>query len=500
MSVELASEPHGGSPCAASRAADLVLAGLAAGTACALVLLLVSLLPSGPRRPRGLTGKPLERTESSRLADFRSCAVPPLDLRLLPRERREVRRKQQSPGPSRSAEQRPKQPALPSITECCCSARDSRRQVDPVLRCEADFADIGSPPTEEPLSLLPDLVRETQVSGPGMKPDRLWPEATRAKIQVMRSLAEETDAKEFRQHAALGAYRDVDLLRFLLARDGETSKAVALLRLALAWRSLRMPYWVLVDPHSDVAQAFNREARQGRIRATGTRDVFGRGVLLLDGSVAGSPDREETMRYLAYSIQATLADCADGVDKICVVLDLAGCSAWNAPSMDITREVVDILATVFPETLGTCICWQAPRYWRYMFSLVKRMHLMDPKTVAKVVFVSGVAKPGSSISTGMAEIFGPGWQRSLGLGIAYDHATHWPQVLARDARRAARACSPPWQTLHWSDVISDEKWDGAYPGFWAANLQGSHPGRAEDDDEDSECPSTGRTVDPPWPH
>lgn len=115
---------------------------------------------------------------------------------------------------------------------------------------------------------------ETQVSGLAIRPKEEWPKTLSEGVENLRYLCGGED--DFRRHEPFGVLNDSDLLRFLLARGGNVPKAIEMLREVLRWRTRRMPYFLLVDPNSDVAQCFATEARTGKIIVAGP-DKFGLG-------------------------------------------------------------------------------------------------------------------------------------------------------------------------------------------------------------------------------
>lgn len=64
-------------------------------------------------------------------------------------------------------------------------------------------------------------------------------------------------------------------------------------------------------------------------------------------------------------------------------------------------ETIEILTIAFPETLGTCVVWQPPGYFNTVYRLMSPF--VDPRTLQKVVIVSGDAVPGGEVDRKMNE-------------------------------------------------------------------------------------------------
>lgn len=335
-------------------------------------------------------------------------------------------------------------------------------------------------------SQLPGLECVRHVSGVGMQPPSSWPEELRDGARQLRAALE--GEVHFQRHAALGACKDSDLVRFLLARRGDVIAAEATLRQALQWRSFRMPYWLLSDAESDVAKAFEEQSQMGKVTVRG-RDRFGRGILACDTSVEHLRYGVEQIRFVAYNFEAALDACSPGVDKICFLVNLEQSSIRDAIPMSAIRETIQIFQTVYPETLGHCILWQPPASFMALYRTM--CACVDARTLAKVIVVKGGYEPGSKNDSTMCEIFGSNWRELTGLGLprteqrhsehygrrilgarGYVHEEAWKKILARDAERGARRIAlGQYTALAEQGALCKETWDKAHAGFWAAHLR-----------------------------
>ena len=61
--------------------------------------------------------------------------------------------------------------------------------------------------------------------------------------------------------------------------------------------------------------------------------------------------------------------------------------------MEVIKETIQVLSKFFPETLGSAILYQPPKYFMWLYQVLKP--LIDPKTRSKVVFIKGDVSDGS---------------------------------------------------------------------------------------------------------
>eukprot|EP00403_Amphidinium_massartii_P001580 CAMPEP_0178376590 /NCGR_PEP_ID=MMETSP0689_2-20121128/3481_1 /TAXON_ID=160604 /ORGANISM="Amphidinium massartii, Strain CS-259" /LENGTH=561 /DNA_ID=CAMNT_0019996617 /DNA_START=61 /DNA_END=1743 /DNA_ORIENTATION=+ len=325
---------------------------------------------------------------------------------------------------------------------------------------------------------------DVQVSGISCRPAAEWPEGLREGVAKLRDLVR--NDVDFQRHAAFGVLQSKDLARFLLARQGDVDRAAQMLRQALSWRNRRMPYWLLLDPASDVSQAFRTECRTGKVYTVAGCDRYGRGMCVMDNSVQNTVDLDAQLRYLAYCIEAARSNCSPGVDKITVVVNLEAFSMRNTIPMRAVQETIEMLTIVHPETLGSCILWQVPQIFSAFFKLCKQ--LLDARTLMKIIAINGDVSEGSPNDDTLVDVIGENWRELTGLTTprmerayseyfqrhivgarGFNFHAHWQGMLLRDAQRAEASGTPPWP-LKWADMMS-ATWDGAYRGFWETNLE-----------------------------
>lgn len=129
--------------------------------------------------------------------------------------------------------------------------------------------------------------------------------------------------------------------------------------------------------------------------------------------------------------------------------DMTDFSIFNQPPMSVTQETLTILSTAFPESLGTCVVFRPPAYFRVFWNAISRF--IDPKTASKVYLLSGDISTGSENDMLMKKLIGNDWRIMTGAGgpilatpyspkakkridasPGFDIATYWPAVLHKE--------------------------------------------------------------------
>mmetsp|Transcript_39188 Transcript_39188/g.63155 ORF Transcript_39188/g.63155 Transcript_39188/m.63155 type:complete len:272 (-) Transcript_39188:88-903(-) len=175
------------------------------------------------------------------------------------------------------------------------------------------------------------------------------------------------------------------LKRYMVARKGDTQKALAMLLATLKWRDefgvdkLRPE---LVRPNGET----------GKVFVCGP-DLSGQPVLLLrPGRENSKNDHNGNLKHLVYQLERAVR-CMDeesGVGKMTVILDLHNYSTSNAPPMRTSRATLDILQNHYPERLSKFVIVHAPWLFYAFFKVISPF--IDKVTASKVVFIKDNAK------------------------------------------------------------------------------------------------------------
>lgn len=237
---------------------------------------------------------------------------------------------------------------------------------------------------------------------------------------------------------------DEQLLRFLVAKDFVMTKSHALICDALKWRSERKPHEIERQPGWQ--DKLKHEAMTGKIYIPG-KDKYGRSVVVFDNTVQNTTDHDDQINFLAWNLEFAIHEMSKEVDKYVIFMHLNNFSLFNCPAMATTRETIRMLCSCYCERLGHCVCYLPPSIFHTVFNALKSF--VDPKTVAKLVFITGDVSENSENDLKLKEIIGDNWAVltgakqpviSRGCSPGFDINTYWPNLMERVARvRAAEA-------------------------------------------------------------
>jgi hypothetical protein len=228
---------------------------------------------------------------------------------------------------------------------------------------------------------------------------------------------------------------DNQLQRFLIARGYNVQQALEMIVGALEWREKRKPGEI--DTQEDWEEKMSKESETGKIYCPGY-DKWKRLVLVFDNTVQNTPHAEDHMNFLAWNLEFAIKLMPSRVDKYVVFIHLENFSFFNMPPFGESRETLHMLCNTFPERLGHCIAYRPPSIFHTFFNTVKGF--LDPRTVSKVVFITGDVSDGSKNDQQLRSIIGDDWkvltgaeqpQTSSKISPGYKHDDYWPTVSER---------------------------------------------------------------------
>eukprot|EP00292_Cryptomonas_paramecium_P011547 CAMPEP_0113717492 /NCGR_PEP_ID=MMETSP0038_2-20120614/34566_1 /TAXON_ID=2898 /ORGANISM="Cryptomonas paramecium" /LENGTH=311 /DNA_ID=CAMNT_0000645313 /DNA_START=83 /DNA_END=1015 /DNA_ORIENTATION=+ /assembly_acc=CAM_ASM_000170 len=238
---------------------------------------------------------------------------------------------------------------------------------------------------------------------------------------------------------------DTNLVRFLHARGYKVEQSLKLIIEALEWRATRRPD--LIDKLPENEELLSKESSTGKLYCAGS-DRWGRPVVIFNNTVENSNDSEGRMLLLAWNLEFACKMMPTGVDKFVAFVHLEKFSLMNTPSLRETRDTIQMLCRCYPERLGHCIVYKAPSVFNTLFNAIKG--LLDPRTVAKLVFIKGDVSDGSENDMRMRELLGPDWKVLTGAeqpvyqprsSPGYRHDVHWPATMQKLREMRARESS-----------------------------------------------------------
>ena len=130
--------------------------------------------------------------------------------------------------------------------------------------------------------------------------------------------------------------------------------------------------------------------------------------MIFNNSVQNTNSTDDQLTFLAWNLDYACRLMTPVTDKYVVFMHLEVFSIFNCPNMTAIKETIFMLCSGFPERLGHCICYKAPGVFRTVFNTIKS--LIDPRTVAKLVFITGDVSDGSDSDLQMKGLIGDDWK------------------------------------------------------------------------------------------
>jgi hypothetical protein len=248
---------------------------------------------------------------------------------------------------------------------------------------------------------------------------------------LRQSLESESVYHEYRDWCT-----DAQLNRFCIARNNNFAKTREMILSALKWRKTRIP----VDGVESLPgweARMSKEGETGKIYIPGF-DKYDRPVLVFDNTVQNTSVPDDQLAFLAWYLEYACRIMPTGRDKYVVFMHLEAFSFFNCPPLMTIKETIFMVCNAFPERLGHCIAYRAPSIFKTVFNGVKSF--IDPKTVSKVMFITGDVSIGSENDLKIKEIIGDNWRELCGAEQptlkkgntpGYDHDQHWPMTMQR---------------------------------------------------------------------
>ncbi|XP_023748445.1 CRAL-TRIO domain-containing protein YKL091C [Lactuca sativa] len=193
------------------------------------------------------------------------------------------------------------------------------------------------------------------------------------KIMQMRTLVEKQDptSKE---------YDDLEIRRFLRARDMDIEKASAMFLKFVKWRKTFVP-----NGSISVSEIQN-ELAQNKMFMQGT-DKSGRLITVVFGGrhyQNKTGGLEEFKRFVTFILERITSRMPAGQEKFVAIADVKG---WGYSNSDIRGYLasLSILQDYYPERLGKMFVVHAPSIFMTAWKMI--YPFIDEKTKKKIVFV-----------------------------------------------------------------------------------------------------------------
>eukprot|EP01102_Stenamoeba_stenopodia_P018998 TRINITY_DN7059_c0_g1_i1.p1 TRINITY_DN7059_c0_g1~~TRINITY_DN7059_c0_g1_i1.p1 ORF type:complete len:292 (+),score=74.03 TRINITY_DN7059_c0_g1_i1:242-1117(+) len=213
-------------------------------------------------------------------------------------------------------------------------------------------------------------------------------------LQRLREMVDEQfkDGVKLTKHGLIpkdfaGWCDDACLCRFLRANSWKVTNSFNQLMETLAWRR---DYKVDdISPYD-----IEKQLRVGKMYLKG-HDKGGRPILYTKKRVENTEniDFELQTKQLVYMMEKAIRLMKPGNETWVWIVDLNGYSMSNSAPMDVTKRLLHILATCYPERLYKCFLVDAPWIFSTLWKIVSPC--LDPVTKAKIHWVEGSAADGS---------------------------------------------------------------------------------------------------------
>ncbi|CDJ63922.1 CRAL/TRIO domain-containing protein, putative [Eimeria necatrix] len=254
------------------------------------------------------------------------------------------------------------------------------------------------------------------------------------------------EVRELTWEEVLWLANDLVLWRYLRSYSWDQNQAQQQLMQTIAWRRNRKPHCI----HPDDVKA---TAARGSVYRKGF-DIHGHPIVYFKPGREPAQSTKAAQEYTLYTMEKAIQSInkAKGRDQLVFLVDFTGFSITQVPSMDLSKEVVNILNDHYTDILAKAYMLDAPSYFDAVWKFVKVM--LHPLTASKVEFIQTSNK--KQLAKLMEHIPAEFLEESLGgsCGVVYDHQKYW---MAEDKYHADIA-------RHTKDTIAKMKEDEAFIG------------------------------------
>jgi hypothetical protein len=173
----------------------------------------------------------------------------------------------------------------------------------------------------------------------------------------------------------------VTLARFLIARNGDTSKSIPMLQDHFAWKEKSWPA---------LKCTFTKEFNTGKAYVKGT-DLEGHPLIIFHTYLHDPLNRdvEELVRMAIFVFECAIAQLKDKKCKVTVLINRV--NAGSGSDIEFARHLTTLLSNNYPERLYRTVVYPSSIVFYGIFQLVSVF--LDPVTrnkVKPVMYLSGV--------------------------------------------------------------------------------------------------------------
>ena len=96
-------------------------------------------------------------------------------------------------------------------------------------------------------------------------------------------------------------------------------------------------------------------------------------------------DLEGQILFLLFNLEQAIRLMPQGVHQLVIIVDYQGFQMSDAPSFKVTREIIKLLSSHYPERLGLALMVNAPRIFWAFWKMISPF--VDPVTYSKTHFI-----------------------------------------------------------------------------------------------------------------
>ncbi|KAF2762636.1 CRAL/TRIO domain-containing protein [Pseudovirgaria hyperparasitica] len=228
------------------------------------------------------------------------------------------------------------------------------------------------------------------------------------------------------------------LLRYLRATKWAPNEAITRLQATLTWRREFGIYDKITAEHTAPENETGKQVIIGY-------DINGRPCLYQDPSKQNTQESERQVHHLVYLLERAIDIMPPGQETLALVINFANSSRKTSPSMAMSRNVLNILQTYYPERLGRALISQLPMIISMFFKVITPF--IDPLTREKIRFnepYTSNIPPSQLLKSWGGEA-----------NFEYEHDVYWP-ALDAFAKQRKEAFRERW--IARGKKIGDDEW------------------------------------------
>ncbi|PSR71379.1 hypothetical protein PHLCEN_2v12755 [Hermanssonia centrifuga] len=176
-------------------------------------------------------------------------------------------------------------------------------------------------------------------------------------------------------------------------------------------------------------------------------DVNGRPALYLCPSRQNTDESIRQVQFNVFMLERCIELMGPGVESVALMIDYGQKSA-KSPSISLSRMVLNILQTHYPERLGRALIINVPFLLNAFYKLITP--LIDPVTRDKMRFNPKAVEDGLFTVDSVWKEFGGN------IEFKYEHSTYWPQFMEMTTARR-KVQMEKWHSL--GGKVGLKEWD-----------------------------------------